>query len=356
MPLIRRTYEEIETNLLSQARRLFGDAIDLTSPQSNIRTLISIIAASEDAAEASIAQAYTANNPISSRGELLTAWAALRGLVRKPEAQARGRVNIAPLFPQGQGRFTNNQRFVVNGTTFVYDGAAQTVTTETIFGVRLRAAHSGPDGNIPAGTVLTATPRLEKEVSVTAASNFTGGSVAESDDELRARTIQAFRSPVNGVNSAYWESLATRAFNVALARASGVGGVVRIFPLMSVEARPPYGIPNDTDLAAVRAEVQRGAPLGVEFRVLAPRAVSVNVSVGSVFPFNATIQSAVENAVRQAFAARRNVGGQFPPSAVYSAVAAASGVSRFVVSSPAADVDLGDDGVPVVGTISVSAS
>ena len=330
-----------------------ADTVDLTRPKSNVRTLIKMMAAGEDANETAIERAYTTLVPVSATGDYLTAWAALRGLQRRAEGRAKGRVTVSPVIQDNTfAQLRPGHKFAdADGNVFEYSGAIQPFRTNTLQGIQLTAAQPGPDGNIPVGTVLTPTVSLGKDVVVTTINNFLGGSVAETDDELRSRLIRAFRSPLTGINSNSWETTARQVPNVESANVRSSSGIVIVYPLMVANTRPPHGIPSSADLAAVRAELAKFAPVGTDFRVVSPEAVTIDVEIGDLFPDNAVVRTAVRAAITQALTDARAVGGVFAVSAIYQAVAAAAGVSRFTVDSPSANEDLGDSKVPVIGTI-----
>lgn len=182
--------------------------------------------------------------PFTSDDEFLAAWAALKGLLKKPAAPA-----------VGAAQFTGTNGVVLaSGTPIIRsDGLAYTTTADAsaISGTLTApviAAEGGAGGNAAAGTgmkLVSAVAGLSPTGVVTTA--LAGGYDVETDDALRTRMLQAYAAGGQGGSAADYVTWAlaipvvTRAW--CRPREMGPGTVVVYVALDTVR---PNGVPVGT--------------------------------------------------------------------------------------------------------------
>ena len=169
--------------------------------------------------------------PQTATGEYLDYHAALRGITRKAGTRASGIL-----------RFKIDQALEDNlpisaGTVCTTAGLVRFVTThdgaiaagELYADIPAEAESVGASGNVGAETITVLTRAPEGVSGVLNPRAFTGGSGAESDDDLRARVLDSFIRLPNGANAAFYElrALSHKGVDAAVVipRMNGIGTV-----------------------------------------------------------------------------------------------------------------------------------
>lgn len=215
------------------------------------------------------------------------------------------------------------------------------------------AVEAGTGGNVVPGTVrfLTACP-----LAVTAVTNpnaFTGGADEEDDETFRARILESYQRLPNGANTAWYETTAMRYPGVtaakAVGRAEGPGTV-------NVYVTGENGLPDETLLAGLGAELQEKREIAVTVKVLAPTAKTVDVAV-AVAPSEGVAEAAVLEAARRAIAdffSGRLLGRPVRLADLGNRLYSLDGVENYRFTAPTEDIPADSTVLPVLGTLSVT--
>ena len=189
--------------------------------------------------------------PQTATGEYLDYHAALRGIVRKAGTKARGSLR----FRLDAAR--EDDLTVKRGTVCATAGLVRFVTTEDgviaagalYADIPAEAESVGTSGNAGAETITVMTRAPEGVSGVLNPKAFTGGSGAETDEELRARVLDSFIRLPNGANAAFYELRALSHAGVEAAvvipRMNGIGTV-------GVVIAAPEGVPSEALLQQVQ--------------------------------------------------------------------------------------------------------
>lgn len=169
--------------------------------------------------------------PQTATGEYLDYHAALRGITRKAGTKARGSLR----FRLDAAR--EDDLTIKCGTSARRAGLVRFVTTadgiiaagELYADIPAEAESVGTSGNAGAETIAVMTRAPEGVSGVLNPKAFTGGSGAETDEELRARVLDSFIRLPNGANAAFYELRALSHAGVEAAvvipRMNGIGTV-----------------------------------------------------------------------------------------------------------------------------------
>ena len=206
-------------------------------------------------------------------GEFLDKLAEQRGLRRREAEKARGTVTFrvnevrttAVPIPRGTVISTDTERPVRLCTSVDSELPAMTYSVQ----VPAEAETAGYRGNIAAGAAQIPVSVPAEIDSVRNVNRFTGGKNAESDEELRTRIQNSYFNQPNGMNAAYYISLATSVEGIAKAsvqaQSHGTGS-------LSVFLRGTDGAITAEKLAEVQSVLDAGR--GINTRVYAEQATA----------------------------------------------------------------------------------
>lgn len=314
------------------------------------------------------------SNPFTASGEFLEAWAALKGVIRVPAAQASGTIT----FTGANGTVLSSGVVVVRG-----DGKTYTTTTGgTVSGgvVTVSAAADadpggllGAFGNCSSGTVLSLAVAVAGIATAGAAATaFTGGADLETDDSLRERMLLAYQAPAHGGNAADYVVWAREVAGVTRAWCvpHGYGpGTVLVYVMLDVTESAYGGFPQgangcatgenrDTaatgDQLAVANHVFPLQPVTALVYVQAPSANTVNFTISGLAGAGTTVQNNVKAAIAAVFADHGAVAAGATTvhlSLVEAAIVAVPGTSGFVITTPGGDIVSAAGALPVLGTV-----
>ena len=182
---------------------------------------------------------------------------------------------------------------------------------------------------------------------------FTGGGDCEDDAAFRDRILESYQRLPNGANAAWYEETAMRFPGVtaakAVGRARGIGTV-------DVYITGESGLPSETLLEGLQAELQEKREIAVDVQVKAPTAKTVNVSV-AVTPKDGADTAAVLTAAEQTvadFFGGRLLGRAVRLAELGNRLFELDGVENYRFTAPAADIPADSTALPVLGTLSVT--
>lgn len=315
--------------------------------------------------------------PYTATGEFLEAWAALKGVIRKPATQAG--VAVA-----GQITFTGTAGTLVPSNTALVrgDGVAYTSTADaTVSGGGSAvvsaianadpAGQSGAFGNCTAGTLIslgTAIAGVQSTGTVTTA--FTGGADIETDDSLRTRMLAAYQqAPQGGAVADYLEwALAVAGVTRAWCNRIGAGaGTVVVYTMFDQAEAAHGGFPQGTDGVAA-ADLRAAAATGDQLLVanyiyplqpvtplvysVAPVAAPVNFTINGIATASVTTKALIAAAISGIlYLYGTPLGGTIALSLIESAIAAIAGTTGFLITTPAGNITSTLGQLPTLGTI-----
>jgi len=327
------------------------------------------------------------SNPFTATDEFLEAWAALKNIYREPATQAgaatpgqitfpatgTNQIAIGTLITRGDGvQYTATSLGTPSGGSVTVNAEAVADTTGL----------TGAFGNCPVGTVMTlGTSVAGISSSGTVTTAFTGGADIEQDDSLRSRMLFAYQNPPQGgavkdyIDWAEEVSGVTRAW----CNPNGFGaGTVVVYAMLDNAEAAYNGFPQGTN--GVAADEWRGVaatgdqltianaiyplrPATALVYVCAPSQLAVNFTIAGTGSFSAATKALIQSAIAGVFVmygnpigsttgnAQPTTNGAIDLSYIESAIAAISGTTGFVVTSPTANIQGALGQLPVLGTI-----
>ena len=294
--------------------------------------------------------------PQTATGEQLELHGALRGVERKGAVPAQGTLRFTADTPLDQ------PRTIPQGTVCLTSGLVRFATTQeaaleagaTYVDVPAQALEAGTAGNVAADTIQIMSVAPVGVRSCTNPKPFSGGSDAESDDDLRARILSTYLRLPNGANAAFYQQCALAFDDVAAAsvipRSRGVGTV-------DVVVATHAGLPDESLLERLRSDLQQRREIAVDVQVRAPEEVEVDVTI-QLLPKSSSsfseAQSAVESALRAWFTGER-LGEPVLLAQMGNLIYSCSQVANYAIALPTGDVDIAPGQLPVLGTLKVEA-
>lgn len=292
--------------------------------------------------------------PQTATGEDLDRHAFLRGITRLPASRAAGTLRFSVQtagtadLPIPQGTVCLTAGLVAFATT--QDGVLAAGQTQV--DLPAQAVEPGPGGDVPAGTVQTMSVAPVGIAACTNPSSFTGGRAAEGDEALRARVLATYRQLPNGANKAYYAQ-----------QALGVEGVTAVTVLpknrglgtVDVVITGPAGMPGADLVEQVQAVLEDKREIAVDLQVLEPEEVVVNL-VLSVKPKEGLLPGPVLDRVEEAMETWFDgtmLGKSVLLAQIGQRIFQVDGVENYVIEGPASDVEVAEDELPVLGTLSV---
>lgn len=293
--------------------------------------------------------------PQTAESDYLDLHAQLRGLTRKQATQAQGSIRFTAqssdtprTIPQGTVCLTADMvRFETTADGIIAPG-------ETEVDVPAQALLPGAAGNVSARAI---TAMAVAPVGVSSCVNplpFTGGSDAEGDEDLRARVLDTYWRLPNGANIAFYEQGALSFDQVTavsvLPRNRGIGTVDIVVATLS-------GQPDGELLGQLQEYFQSRREIAVDVQVLAPEALTVDVSVQVKAKEGAdqeAVEQNVEETVRRWFSGER-LAKDVLLAQLGSVIYGCENVENYTILSPAADQAVEPDQLPTLGTLTVEA-
>lgn len=283
----------------------------------------------------------------TAEAEFLDRWASVFGVYRKPATAAAGTVQLS---------FAAEPVDVPEGTVLQADAGAQyqTVGSPTVAGVvEVEALLPGSNANLEAGDVLNFVSPIAGVDSAAECLGVSGGTDAETDDELRTRLLERARErPAGGAAQDY------------VAWAKEVPGVTRAWVSQGVQPGTVIVdivcddnadiIPSAETVAAAQAHIDAVRPVTAIVTVEAPATQAVNISIASLLPSTTAVREAVEKALADLFISEAEPGGLMYLSHIRAAISNAAGEIDSTVVAPVADIQAPSGTLLTLGTITWS--
>lgn len=295
--------------------------------------------------------------PQTAVGEYLDLHAQQRGLERKEAAKSTGTLTFSrtsPLLydvsiPKGTVCSTSGTdpiRVVTTNKVILYAG-------EYSVSAPAEAEQGGPSGNLAIDSVsimVTPPPGIS---SVTNSTPFTGGSNAETDDELRERLLYSYKNIPNGTNTAFYKNEVSKYSGVnsvsVVPKARGAGTVDIYVDTDSQDA--------NTLITKIQNDLNSLREINVDVLVQAPSAIQCsvyfNLWVDPAYDFNAVKLACV--ATVTSYINSLGIGKKFYLSGVGNAIFNVPGVVNYsFITSLCSDKTITNTQIATVGTIGVT--
>lgn len=227
----------------------------------------------------------------------------------------------------------------LTGTAFDADGARVTLTFEVMAGTTLAATSAtvaiesltvGALNNLAAGAQLAwvdLPDGIDGQATV-AAPGLSGGADIEPIELLRERYINRIQEPPHGGNANDWVQWVLAQPGVTRAwggQEMGIGTYTVRFMMDDLRAADD-GLPNDADIAAVAAAVDKLRPVTVADRwYLAPIKQSATVTITALANDTPEVRANIALEVKAMLRARARPGGIIRASWIAEAISAATG-------------------------------
>lgn len=315
------------------------------------------------------------SNPVTSTGEFLESWAALKGVYRIAAASASGSITgtmgagPAVVIPLGTTLVRGDgQKFT---TTAAVTTVSSTPFTIPVQGVPDPSGLVGAIQNTPVGSILSfGVPFAGVPSSVAVAVPLTGGADLELDDSLRARMLLAYQNAGNGGSLADYEQWALEVPGVTRVwvESNGYGpGTVVLYPMLDSSEAAHGGFPQGSN--GVASSETRGVAATGDQLILAnyiSLLQPVTALVYAVAPVNQPIDfiitglSAASPTTKAAVVANlatviaqqgSALGCTLSELSLEGAISNVPGTSAGILSTPAASVVVPVGSLPTLGTV-----
>ncbi|WP_175980068.1 baseplate J/gp47 family protein [Caballeronia zhejiangensis] len=322
------------------------------------------------------------SNPFTATDEYLEAWAALKNIYREAATQAGAatpgqitfpgtngyQIPIGTLISRGDGvQYTTTSLGTVSGSSVTVNAVANADSTGL----------TGAFGNCAVGTVMTlgtSIAGISSTGSVTTA--FTGGADIELDDSLRSRMLYAYQNTPQGGAVTDYVTWAGEVSGVTRAwcNPNGFGaGTVVVYAMLDnaesanggfpvgangVAASESRGVAAQGDQLTIANYIYPLRPATALVYVCAPNKLVVNFTISGTQNFSTATKALIQSAISGVFvmygspiSSTAGQNGIVALSYIESAIAAISGTSGFVITSPTANIQGTTGQLPVLGTI-----
>ncbi|MBC8984101.1 baseplate J/gp47 family protein [Pseudomonas lurida] len=310
--------------------------------------------------------------PYTATGEILEAWAALKSVYREAatfaELQATFMGAVGSVIPQG------TQVARSDGVYYVTTADATVGSAGTLV-VNILASDSGTGSNADIGTLVTlasVATGIQSSGAVTALVGL--GTEVETDDSLRTRMLAAYQAKARGGAQDDYTLWALNCTGVTRAWVKPLGagpGTVVVYVMFDAVNASNNGFPvgrdglSALDNRATAASVAIGNQLAVANELFASQPVTPLVFICAPAPAPvdftitglATSTTGTRQAIAQAIAqvmidqGEPVEGSSVDLSAIESAIAAISGTSGFVITSPAGNIANQRGYLPTLGVV-----
>lgn len=215
----------------------------------------------------------------------------------------------------------------------------------------IQAVVPGAAGNRSGGEVMTMVSPISGVQSTVTVGACSGGADVETDDELRARLLQAIRNPAQGGSASDYVGWALSVPGVTRAWCYPGELGPRSVVVRFVRDNDASIIPDSTEVAAVQAYIDPLRPVTDQLTVVAPVLSPVNFTISGLSPNTAAVQSAVTAELADLFAREAKPGGAILLSHIRAAISLASGEDDYVLVSPTANVTKATGQIASLGVI-----
>lgn len=347
-----KSYEEIYGQMKQALTQKTGTAI---SEGGDMALRLSAVAAELESLWSQAEWTRRQCFPQYASGDFLDSHAEMRGLCRGAAGRAKGIMRFETDEARTQTIYIPEGTVCLNaaGAEFLTDEQARIEAGALFCTVGATARDAGSSGNAPAESVTYMALAPAGVLRCFNPAAFKGGTDGESDEGLRARVLESYKSLPNGSNRAYYESVAleteTIAAAVVIPKARGLGTV-------DIYVAAETGLPDEAAVAAVAARLEAEREICVDVQVAAPAAVSVPVSVEIEVSENSDFDAvaAEVKAALEAYFSGRLLGKRVLRARLGSVIIGVKGVENYNLLLPSADVEIQKNQLPTAGAITVT--
>lgn len=310
--------------------------------------------------------------PYTATGEILEAWAALKSVYREAatfaELQATFLGAVGSVIPQGTQVARSDGVYYVTTADATVGSAGSLV-------VNILASDSGTGSNADIGSLVTLASVVTGVQSSGAVTALVGlGTEVETDDSLRTRMLAAYQAKARGGAQDDYTLWALNCTGVTRAWVKPLGagpGTVVVYVMFDAVNASNNGFPvgrdglSALDNRATAASVAVGNQLAVANELFASQPVTPLVFICAPAPAPvdftitglATATTGTRQAIAQAIAqvmidqGEPIEGSSVVLSSIESAIAAISGTSGFVITSPAGNIANQRGYLPTLGVV-----
>ncbi|MEM7308915.1 MAG: baseplate J/gp47 family protein [Planctomycetota bacterium] len=290
--------------------------------------------------------------PDTAEGPYLERLAGTWKVTRKPATFAAGAVDLTGT--AGATAPAGTKLVRADGVEYELDAAVVLAGPGAGTG-QLTASTAGELGEADAGVELTLSSPIAgvSSTATVGTGGLGGGEDEESDDDLRARLLQRIQNVPEGGSAADYVRWAlevagiTRAWTLPGHFGAGTVGV------MVVEDDETDILPDAAKLAEVQAYLEERRPVTAAVTAFAPTLVNLDPEI-QLTPSNATVQEAVESALRDLILLEAKPGGTLALSRITEAISNAEGETDHTLVSPTAAVTVEAGQLLTLGTVTWS--
>ena len=281
----------------------------------------------------------------SCDAEYLDRHASLYGVIRHPATTASGKVRFdvtgGGVVPAGTELKHSDRTYATQADS---DRAGEAAVV---------AAVPGADGNLDAGeTLYLETPIAGVGLEAVVATKISGGTDAESDDDLRARTLVRMRETPQGGAAADYKNWALEVPGVTRAWAypeeDGEGTVTVRF---ACDNQEDSVVPDSEMVQKVRNHINELRPVCAKVSVVAPVAYPVDIVFSSLGGDSEATRAVIEADLKRFFRDEAEPGGRLYLSRLNAVISNAYGETDHALTAPTADIVPGAGRIPVLGQI-----
>jgi len=324
---------------------------------SDVMIRMQVLAAQLDALCQQAEEAARQASPATATGEALERHAAMRGLTRKEGAKATGVVSFRRSTPAG---YSIN----IPAGTVVQSSGAEALRFVTIRNVTLggtltsvsatvEAVEPGSKYNLKAGNVTVMVTPPAGITQLTHIGACQGGTDTESDEQLRARLLDACRTPAIGGSPGYYRAM--------MLAQSGVGKV-KVLPAyrgggtLDIVVYGGSGPVEDQRLAEIQALCQDQRDLGIDVAVrqaiTTPVNLELELAAAEGWEYDA-VRESCQSAILAEMAGL-DIGEPWLLARMNRVVMAQPGAYNCKIKLPAADAYPLEDRLLVMGGITIT--
>jgi len=349
----RPTYDEIFAEMQADARAKFGDSVN-TSERSVLGLLLRLFAWFLSKAWQAVEDVYNSAFINTSTENNLDRLASNYGLTRNLSSWATGTIKLT-----GTPGHTEPAGFRVETPTGVVFETVEDITLDEsgVGSGEIRALEAGTNGNVPAGTITVVTNPNANVTGCTNPEPTTGGRDKESDPVFRNRIEARIQNQGTSGNSADYLNWALEVEGVGKAKVFPLWdgpGTVKVVIIDSDYAPAPPEL-----VQAVSDHIEQMRPIGAAVTVTSAVPLDINVSATVRISPGYTIDQVRESfreALRQLLAEIAFQTSFVSIARVGAALLTTPGVidySDLEINGSTTNVQLADEEIPVVGTITL---
>lgn len=287
--------------------------------------------------------------PDTAESAQLYHWGSIWGLIPEAAQAASGTVTVTGsngvTIPVGT-QFIRADNIVFESTT------AETIASGTAT-IPVVALLPGSTTNTVSGTSLTLTNPIAfvSATSTVTSDSLIGGTDTETDQAYLTRLLFRIQNPPQGGSATDYIQWATSQPGVTRAWCTQELGAGTVTVRFMMDNTYSDGIPHSGDVTNVYNALTLLRPVTAQLFVFAPTANPLNFTIHLNIANTAAIQAAVQASLQEMILSYGSPGGTIYLSQINEAIATATGVYDFTLSSPSANVVQSTGNIPTFGSI-----